>query len=123
MNCKLLLIDDELSFTNAISDLLSLYGFEVRVAKSGKEGLLELPAFQPQIVITDILMNEMDGIEFIMNARRLQKGLKIIAMSGGGKCVSGVDYLETAVFFTADATILKPFRVTELVMEIMKLLK
>ncbi len=123
MNCKLLLIDDELSFTNAISALLLLHGFDVHVAKNGKEGLLELKAFKPQIVITDILMNEMDGIEFIMKARKIQKEIKIIAISGGGKSVSGVDYLETAFFFTANATILKPFRVTELVAEIMKLLK
>jgi CheY-like chemotaxis protein len=65
-------------------------------------------------VLTDIIMPEQDGIGVIMAMRRERPGVKIIAMSGGGR-VGKADFLSIAKMVGADAVISKPFDINELV--------
>ncbi len=64
-NKRVLLVEDMDFLRYAFGRLLRTYGFEVREATDGKEALHYLPEFQPELVLTDLMMPEMDGVELI----------------------------------------------------------
>jgi len=83
-------------------------GFEVDLASNGSKGLKLFEKIQADLVITDIIMPEKEGLETIREMKRLKSDLKIIAMSGGGK-ISADNYLATAKIFGASRVLQKPF--------------
>jgi YesN/AraC family two-component response regulator len=80
----------------------------VTEARNGKEGLKLLPEVNADVLITDIVMPEMEGLEVLMTLRKKHQKLKIIAISGGGR-YSATDYLETAKHMGAAKVLAKPF--------------
>ncbi len=75
-----------------------------------------MKAFQAQqfdVVVTDVVMPEKEGIETIMEMRKLNQTLRIVAISGGGR-IKNMDFLRLARGLGADATLPKPFRKEEL---------
>jgi CheY-like chemotaxis protein len=88
--------------------ILEQAGYTVAEAADGEEALRRLPTVQADLVITDILMPEKEGIETIVSLRRQRPAIKIMAMSGGGR-VGASHCLEMAREFGADASISKPF--------------
>ena len=93
----------------------------VTEALDGKMALKAHQASPADLVITDMIMPGMEGIQTIMEFRRMNPALKIIAMSGGGMG-KGSDYLTIAKKFGAFHTLAKPFtieRVTKLVAEVL----
>lgn len=81
----ILLIDDDRLVRSALSDLLGSGGYVVRPAESGREGISSFIEQTPDLVIADILMPDMDGIEVINKIREISPKQKIIAISGGGR--------------------------------------
>ncbi len=75
---------------------------------NGVEGLKFIRSAAPDLVITDILMPEMEGVEFLMELRALRTKVKIIAISGGG-WQSSRDYLHVARLLGAHKVLAKPF--------------
>lgn len=110
----ILVIDDEPKLCRSISRTLEVAGFDTLTAGDGAEGMMLLRQFRPQLVITDLIMPVMEGIETIIEIRRTTPAMKIIAMSGGGATGDGTPFLEAAMKIGADATLLKPFRNAEL---------
>ncbi len=108
---KILVVDDESSITDLVYSILTEKGYEVTMAKDGKEGLKVFESVKPDLVITDIVMPDMEGIEFMRSLVKMRKGLPIIVMSGN---VLGTKFLETARIFGAQATLRKPFAIQEL---------
>ena len=105
---RILLIDDNYMLRESLTMLLAEAGHEVDTAENGR---LALQLFRSQsfdLVITDIVMPEMDGLEFIQEVKQFCPQVKIIAISGGGRC-SPQDYLEIAGVLGVSATIAKPF--------------
>ena len=83
---SILIIDDEEDIRDALQMVLERAGYEVRVASNGNEAI-EMQREEPaQLVITDIIMPEKDGVNTIKEMRQESPGLRIIAMSGGGRC-------------------------------------
>jgi DNA-binding response OmpR family regulator len=109
-----LVIDDEQQQTRFVSRALEVAGFDTLSARDGAEGMMLLREYRPQLVITDLIMPVMEGIETIVEIRRTSPAMRIIAMSGGGMRWNGMDFLEAAMKLGADATLRKPFRVAEL---------
>jgi CheY-like chemotaxis protein len=105
---RILLIDDDDDLRTMLSLTLAHFGHTVVEARNGKEGLALLPSAQADLVITDIVMPEKEGIETITELRKNCPKLKIIAMSGGGRGNAG-DYLHTAKFMGATKVLAKPF--------------
>jgi len=105
---KVLIIDDEPNILLMVKKMLERAGYEVDLASNGREGLKLFESVQPDLVITDIIMPEKEGLETIREMKRMSKDLKIIAMSGGGK-ISADNYLETAKIFGASRLMEKPF--------------
>lgn len=108
-----LVIDDDHQQTRFVSKALEIAGFDTMAARDGAEGMMMLREFRPQLVITDLIMPVMEGIETIVEIRRTSPAMKIIAMSGGMRR-GGMDFLEAATKLGADATLRKPFRIAEL---------
>lgn len=109
----ILVIDDEQLIRLQIRNALELEGFVVQEAANGQEGLARIATTQPDVVITDILMPEKEGIETIMELRRLYPSIRIIAISGGGR-TGNKDFLRTATHLGADRTLAKPFGLADL---------
>jgi CheY-like chemotaxis protein len=100
-----LVIDDDPQARLLLPKLLG-GGYRVLTVGTGEEGLRLLDQELVDLVIVDILMPEMDGLELIRVLRRTQPAMKIIAMTGGIKEWS---YLEVAKHLGAHATLQKPF--------------
>lgn len=105
---KILIIDDDHHILLMIKKMLEKAGFEVDLASNGSKGLELFKKIQADLVITDIIMPEKEGLETIREMKRLKSDLKIIAMSGGGK-ISADNYLATAKIFGASRVLQKPF--------------
>lgn len=114
MNRKILIIDDEVHILLMLKKMLERAGYEVDIASNGSEGLDLFRRDQPDLVITDIIMPEKEGLETIREMKKEQSDLKILAMSGGGK-ISADNYLDTARIFGASGIIEKPFNQSRLI--------
>lgn len=118
---RILIIDDDHHILLMIKKMLERAGYEVDLASNGNEGLELFKSIQADLVITDIIMPEKEGLETIREMKRLSPDLKIIAMSGGGK-ISADNYLETAKIFGASRVLAKPFSQKTMVMAVIDLL-
>ncbi|NOU35382.1 MAG: response regulator [Kiritimatiellaceae bacterium] len=117
----ILVIEDDESVCRLFGQFLEGEGFTVSQASNGKEGLALLKQQKPDLVITDIMMPEMDGLEVIRNLRHQHAGLPVIAISGGMKTAS-VNFLPHAKKFGADCVFEKPVSLTALLAVVRKLL-
>lgn len=117
----ILVIDDDASVREVVSEMLRLEGYEVTIAANGREAIRLLDAGRFDLVITDLIMPEKEGIETIAEIRRTHANLPILAISGGGR-IGPSDYLETARYLGADATLAKPFARQELLTTVDSLL-
>jgi CheY-like chemotaxis protein len=105
---RILVVDDEPDICEILQEILHQAGHQVRVAPDGDSALAVLRGEPFDLILTDIFMPGKEGIETIMEIRRDFPGIKIIAMSGGGR--SGeLHYLEDAIELGAVRTLFKPF--------------
>ena len=118
---RILIIDDDHHILLMIKKMLERADFEVDLASNGNEGLELIKKVQVDLVITDIIMPEKEGLETIREMKRLRPDMKIIAMSGGGK-VSSDNYLNTAKIFGASRILAKPFSQKQMVSAVQDLL-
>ena len=105
---RILVIDDDVHILRALRWMLEGEGYEVVEAVDGNEGIKLLRREPIDLVITDIIMPEKEGLETIMELRRDFPSVKIVAMSGGGH-VSPKEYLYLAKKLGAQHTLCKPF--------------
>ena len=108
-----LLVDDEPVVRQTLRKMLQRAGHEVVEGANGLEGLRHLEALAIELVLTDIIMPVMNGVEFIKQARRLRPSLTMIAMSGGSR-TENIDHLLAARAHGASLTLNKPFRADDL---------
>jgi len=105
-----------------LKKMLERAGYEIDLATNGEEGLRLFRNTLSDLVITDIIMPEKEGLETIREMRKMQPKMKIIAMSGGGK-ISADNYLETAKIFGASRIMEKPFTQQAMVSTVKELLE
>lgn len=117
----ILVIDDEEAIRIVIKRLLERAGHRVLVAEDGKVGLQAFREHQVDLVLTDILMPETDGIELIMKLRNEKPDVRIIAMSGGGR-TGTMDFLDLATSYGATYTLRKPIAYEQLLDAVKKTL-
>jgi two-component system, chemotaxis family, chemotaxis protein CheY len=113
MKARILLIEDDPDARLAIEILLSHLGYKVETARNGREGLKMFCANAPDLVLTDIIMPEAEGIETIIAMRQFRPNAKIIAMSGGGP-MNRESLLDMTVKLGATDSLAKPFDDDEL---------
>jgi DNA-binding response OmpR family regulator len=110
---RILLIDDDIAVLRTLEIILSDLGYDIVTAKDGMEGLRAFHKTHPDLVITDLIMPEKEGLETIIEMRRERPEVKIIAISGGGR-VHNTNFLEMATSLGANAVLPKPFDPSEL---------
>lgn len=116
-NAKILMIDDDADVRATICENLRESGYQVLEAANGLHGLAMIEAYNPALVITDIVMPEMGGYEVIEEVKKTRPDIKIIAISGGARLEQS-DFFETARAAGATAAFSKPIDLDRLEMTI-----
>jgi len=88
----ILLIDDEKSFRDVLKQVLSKAGYEVVEAANGAEGIDRFYENPADLIITDVIMPEKEGIETIIELKKVYPEIKLIVMSGGGWYGTDIDF-------------------------------
>jgi DNA-binding NtrC family response regulator len=121
---SILVIDDEVDVRDGIKRVLDRAGFSVRVLDNASDGMLELRRLPADIVITDIIMPKLGGVEAIEAIVREFPAMRILAISGGGNfemtphqatAITTTTYLAAAKQAGAHAILTKPFESRELI--------
>ena len=117
----ILIIDDDQQIRVFLRKLLMSEGYTVTVAFDGSEGVECYKKNEIDLVITDLIMPEQEGLDTIEQLLTLNPDAKIIAMSGGGK-IAPTNYLHTAKLLGAIATFHKPVSNEDLLKKIREIL-
>jgi two-component system KDP operon response regulator KdpE len=110
---RILVIDDEPQITRVLKTSLTMHGYEVQVANDGEAGLKAFDAWKPDLVITDLAMPKMTGVELCENIRDRSQA-PIIVLSVRGEDAHKIDALDKG----ADDYVTKPFSINELLARI-----
>ena len=121
---NILLIDDEKDVRESVAQVLSRAGYRVETAENAELGLAMLKGNDFDLLISDIIMPGIDGVQAIKAVREKNKNMKILAISGGGnfglkdykpQAITTTAYLQAAADAGADSILTKPFTRAELV--------
>jgi YesN/AraC family two-component response regulator len=106
---KILIIDDEEQLRDLLKQMLARDGHEVVTAFDGVDGMRVFNQFNPELVITDIIMPNKDGIEVITELLCRNPNVAIIAISGGRRAITAEFNLESAEMLGVKGILSKPF--------------
>ncbi|HFB66214.1 MAG TPA: response regulator [Aeromonadales bacterium] len=118
---KIMVVDDDDSILRLISEIMRKEGYDVLQAVDGEEAFALFQQQPCDLVITDLLMPNKEGLELIQELRGIKPSLKIIAYSGGGQ-LEPDDYLDFARGVGADRVFSKPISIIELKQAVSQLL-
>ena len=121
MAARILVIDDEEEIRDILKQMLELEGYQVITAMDGNEGIKLFKQDPFDLVITDIIMPDKEGIETIIELRREFPDVKIISISGGGR-IGPHDYLKMSKKLGAERSFTKPFERKKILQAIVELL-
>jgi CheY-like chemotaxis protein len=105
---NILVVDDDDLLADTLKIQLEKKGFKVRLAQNGKQAVQFLKEYTPDLLVTDIFMDEMDGIELTAYLKKFHPNIKIIAMSGKLESVP-MSFLAMARALGAHRALQKPF--------------
>ncbi len=111
----ILLVEDEDLLRNGVQEMLELHDFHVIGAGDGIEALEWLEEAEIDLVITDLVMPKMDGVDFVHRLREKRPTLPVIVVSGSSKSVMDRYGINTLDIPGANASLPKPFKSNELV--------
>lgn len=111
---RILLVDDEVDFVETLSERLSLRKYNVRTVNSAAQAMPLLYSFKPHLVILDIRMPEMNGIEFLKLVKKLNPSTEVIMLTAYGD----MNFVEEAMKSGAVEYIIKPIDIRELIIKI-----
>ncbi|MGE3335986.1 MAG: response regulator [Rhodospirillaceae bacterium] len=110
---KILLIEDDALVADAVQTVLRKAGYTVVTIPNGAVALAKLEGERPDLILTDILMPEKEGIETIRDIRARDQQVPIVVYSGGGM-MKNFEFLNMAVKLGANDALRKPFANEEL---------
>jgi CheY-like chemotaxis protein len=128
---NILVIDDEPDVRDAVKRVLERAGYSVRTADSAVEALAELERVATDVIITDIIMPKVNGVQAIESIRKAFPSVRIIAISGGGNfgistyqptAITTTAYLVSAEAAGAHLVLTKPFESGDLIQAVEKVL-
>ncbi len=110
---RVLVVDDDPEILSTLVAIARRFGHQTAAASDGLSALSRLRSEDFELVLLDVVLPEMDGLEVLRSVRKLRPELKILAMSAGG-AFEGIDYLRLARDLGADYTLKKPFAARDL---------
>ena len=116
-----LIVEDDKELREMLKMSLLRKNFTVLEAENGKDAITHFKPTITDLVVTDLIMPEEDGLKVVIKLRELKPSIKVIAISGGGKVGPG-SYLNLAKALGADAIYSKPFSINDLTAKIEQLL-
>lgn len=119
MQPKILIIDDEPDICKALAFLLTREGYEVVSVSSGEDGIAEFDRERFDLVVTDLKMGKVDGLDVLRHIREVSHGLPVIMMTAFGTIESAVDAMKHG----ASEYIVKPFLNEEIKLTVKRLLE
>lgn len=120
MTYKILIVDDEPNIVISLEFLMQQSGYVVAIARDGEEALAQVKAFQPDLVLLDVMLPVRDGFDVLQRIRqdRTWDRMKIAMLTAKGRSVDASKGLALG----ADAYITKPFSTRELIEKVRALL-
>jgi len=117
---KVLIIDYDILFLVKLTEELLNHGFIVETARNGIEGMKKVKVFMPEVLITEMVLPEKDGVEVILELKREKQDIIIIAIHGNGLIETDY-YLQVAKDLGVDCTFAKPFKIEQLTLYLKEL--
>jgi DNA-binding NtrC family response regulator len=114
MKCQILLVDDEKTMVKYLSKQLIKKGFDIRVAYNGLDALEQVKAADFDVVLLDVLMPGMNGIDTLKEIKKIKPRTEVIMLTGHASVEVGIEGMKAGAF----NYIMKPFDPNELVAEI-----
>ncbi len=114
MSQRILVIDDDPDLLKLLQMRLQAEGFEVACADGGRKGLAMADSFQPQVVVTDLRMDDIDGMEVFSQLKASRPSLPVIMLTAHGSIPSAIEATKSGAF----AYMTKPFESSQLTREI-----
>ena len=121
MGKKILIVDDEPNIVISLEFLMERGGYQIEIARDGKEALEKINSFQPDLVLLDVMLPYLDGFEICQEIREKStlNHIKIILLTAKGREVD----ITKGMALGADAYITKPFATRELVEKVHQMLE
>lgn len=113
---RVLVVDDEADFTALFAKRFSKRGLHVASAPGGREGLDHLAAHEVDVVVLDVMMPGMDGIETLKELKKRHPAVEVIMLTGHGSVDSGLKGLSLGAF----DYVMKPFQIEDMMERIAK---
>lgn len=107
---RVLLVDDETEFVSALAERLNLRGFEALAVHSGEEALRQVESAPPDVVLLDVVMPGMSGMEVLKRLRKTHPEVKVILLTGRGSW-DGIQGLREGAY----DCLMKPIHLEELI--------
>ena len=95
---KVLIVDNEIEFASTLAERLRLRKIEVETAFSGQEGLAAVSVFHPDVMILDLRMPDMGGLEVLAQVKTLAPAIEVILLTGHGSFEDGIAGMELGAF-------------------------
>lgn len=117
---KILIVDDEPNIVISLEFLMQQSGYEVATASDGEDALQKIAAFQPDLVLLDIMLPHLNGFEVCQRIRENSQWsrIKVIMLSAKGREID----VSKGVALGADAYVTKPFSTKDLILQVQRLL-
>ena len=110
INAKLLIIDDEAEYASTLCQRLLLRGIDAIDVHSGKEGLAKVAEISPDVVVLDLKMPDMSGLDVLEEIKKYNPNIEVIMVTGHGSSAAGIKAMEKGAF----DYIMKPFNLSVL---------
>jgi DNA-binding response OmpR family regulator len=108
---NILLVDDEVEFVTTLAERLDLRDIAARVAHDGESALKAVAEDEPHVMVLDMMMPGMKGIEVLQRVREQHPSVQVILLTGQGKTRDGIDGMRHGAF----AYLMKPLDIEELI--------
>lgn len=118
----ILLVDDEELLRAGVQEMLEMAGYAVLTAPNGQQAMACLTDQAIDLVITDLVMPKMDGIDFVQQVRKIRPDVPVIVVSGSTRNIMQRYGIDTIQVPGADASLSKPFKGVDLMAQIRELL-
>ncbi|MEO8407100.1 MAG: response regulator [Oxalobacteraceae bacterium] len=117
---KILIVDDEPNIVISLEFLMQQSGYEVAIARDGEEALQKISSFEPDLVLLDIMLPQLNGFEVCQRMRENTQWnrIKVIMLSAKGREID----VSKGIALGADAYVTKPFSTKDLIAQVQRLL-